>query len=206
MKKLILLFAFGAVVISCNNSPESKANALIKEELKKSLYKPDTYQPVETVVDSAFAPQDDPTLYEKLTRLEDLGREIESLESTMKRKKSAMAIWSGPYQSAYDRNEYNEAKEEYDEANGKLEKLRKKVQPLAVEIVELMNQKSKFIGFKATHNYRADNNAGNTLIGNSVYIIDPKFEKILFSMEKEGYDAYQEALKQLKEQMAEQQE
>lgn len=206
MKKLILLFTFGAVVISCNNSPESKANALIKEELKKSLYKPDTYQPVETVVDSAFAPQDDPTLYEKLTRLEDLGREIESLESTMKRKKSAMAIWSGPYQSAYDRNEYNEAKEEYDEANGKLEKLRKKVQPLAVEIVELMNQKSKFIGFKATHNYRADNNAGNTLIGNSVYIIDPKFEKILFSMEKEGYDAYQEALKQLKEQMAEQQE
>lgn len=206
MKKLILLFVLGAVVISCNNSPDSKANALIKEELKKSLYKPDTYQPVETVVDSAFSPQDDPELYKKMTKLNDFAREVESLELTMKNAKSSMALWSTPYQSSYGRNNYNEAKEQYEEANEKIEKIKEKAQPLVLEIAELMNKNPKFIGFKATHNYRADNNAGNTLIGNSVYIIDTKFEKILFSMEKEEYDDYQEALIQLKEQMEELQE
>lgn len=136
----------------------------------------------------------------------ELGSEIESLEFTIKDAKSSMALWSGPYQSSYDRNEYNEAKEEYDKANEKLEKIRKKAQPLVSEIYDLLNQKPKFIGFKATHNYRADNNAGNTLIGNSIFIIDPDFEKILFSMEKEDYDDYQEALKQVKEQIEEQKE
>jgi len=206
MKNLFLLLVFGAFVISCNNSPENKANALIKENLKKNLFKPDTYQPIETIVDSAFSPQDDPTLYEKMIITKELGSEIESLEFTIKDAKSSMALWSGPYQSSYDRNEYNEAKEEYDKANEKLEKIRKKAQPLVSEIYDLLNQKPKFIGFKATHNYRADNNAGNTLIGNSIFIIDPDFEKILFSMEKEDYDDYQEALKQVKEQIEEQKE
>jgi hypothetical protein len=56
MKNLLFLVTVIAVFASCNNSPESKANDLIKEEMKKSLYHVDSYDPVETIVDSAFSP------------------------------------------------------------------------------------------------------------------------------------------------------
>jgi hypothetical protein len=79
--------------------------------LKKSLYKPETYKPVETKVDSAFAPYDDPAFFEELAELGKMNSEYEDLEEKAKRAKSSMAIWSGPYQTAFGRNEYQEAKE-----------------------------------------------------------------------------------------------
>lgn len=60
MKKFFYLALVAIVVVACGQSQEQKAESLIKEELKKSLYKPETYKPIETKVDSAFAPYDDP--------------------------------------------------------------------------------------------------------------------------------------------------
>lgn len=63
MKKFFY-FAFSTLVlVACSQSQEQKAEVLIKESLKKSLYKPETYKPVETKVDSAFAPYDDPAFF-----------------------------------------------------------------------------------------------------------------------------------------------
>ena len=66
---------------------------------------------------------------------------------------------------------------------------------MGVELRTMLNKKPEFIGWKATHNYRADNNAGNTLIGNTVYIIDKNFKKVLFSCEDEEYKIIQEGIK-----------
>ena len=60
MKKNLLFVILALACASCNHSPEEKANALIEVDLKKSLYYPETYNPAETVVDSAFTPFDDP--------------------------------------------------------------------------------------------------------------------------------------------------
>ena len=114
-----------------------------------------------------------------------------------------MAIWSGPYQSSFGRNEYSEAKEDYDKATENLERATEKAQKMMLEIYSMLDEKPKFIGWKATHNYRADNNAGNTLIGNSVYIIDENFEKVLFSCEEEEYKEIQDGIKEFKERMEE---
>ena len=67
----------------------------------------------------------------------------------------------------------------------------------------MLNEKPRFIGWKATHNYRADNNAGNTLIGNSVYIIDENFQKIFFSCEEDEYQEIQKGIDSFKEHMKE---
>lgn len=95
MKK-ILLFALITITMSasCNLTKESKAEALVKESLKKALYKPDTYKPIETKVDSAFAPYDDPALFKELEKLEELNTEYEGLQIQIKNSKSSMAIWS----------------------------------------------------------------------------------------------------------------
>lgn len=52
---------------------------------------------------------------------------IDEYDRKMKSAKSSMSIWSGPYQSAYSKNEYQEAKDEYDE-NAQNKKMRRKKQ------------------------------------------------------------------------------
>ena len=45
---------------SCGKSPQDKATAYVEKDMPKSLVKPDSYDPIETKVDSAFAPFDSP--------------------------------------------------------------------------------------------------------------------------------------------------
>ena len=203
MKKFIYLSFLTLVLVACSQSQEQKAEALIKESLKKSLYKPETYKPVETKVDSAFAPYDDPAFFEELAELGKMNSEYEDLEEKAKRAKSSMAIWSGPYQTAYGRNEYQEAKEEYDKANAQIEKLKTKGKKQYEKVVSMLQSERKFIGYKALHNYRADNNAGNTLIGNTIFFINQNFTEVRYSMEEDEYEQVQNAIRQFKEQIEE---
>jgi hypothetical protein len=177
--------------------------ALIKDNLRKVLYKPETYKAVETKVDSAFAPYDDPAFFEELAELGKMNSEYEELEEKAKHAKSSMAMWSGPYQTAFGRNEYQEAKEEYDEANAMIEKLKTKGKKQYEKVATMFQGERKFIGYKALHNYRADNNAGNTLIGNRIFFIDENFTEVQYSMEVEEYNQWQDAIEQLKEQIEE---
>ena len=206
MKKIIYLALVVVVMVSCSQSHEQRAEALIKESLKKSLYKPETYKPVETKVDSAFAPYDDPDFFEKLNMLETMSSEYDVLVAKAKEAKSSMSIWSGPYQSSYSRNEYQEAKTDYEEANAKIEKLKAKGRKQYEKVANMLQESREFIGYKAVHNYRADNNAGNTLIGNTIFFIDKNFEEITYSMEAEEYNQVQEAISSFKEQIEEEDE
>lgn len=79
MKKIFYLALVAIVIVACKQSQEQKAEYLIKESLKKSLYKPETYKPVETKVDSAFAPYDDPAFFEELAELGEMNSEYEEL-------------------------------------------------------------------------------------------------------------------------------
>ena len=190
-------------MVACSQSPEDKANKLIKAELRKTLYKPESYKPIDTNIDSAFAPLNDPAFFELLNEVAIIGKEVEDLNRTMKDAKSTIAIYSGPYQSAYDKNRITEAKEEYDLAEKKYDKLLDKGKKVYLEIVQELAKEPKFIGYIATHNYRADNNAGNTLIGNGVFIIDPDFKKVLFKCEMEDYNEIQDNINTLVEQIKE---
>lgn len=206
MKKMFYLALVGVLMAACGQSQEQKAEALIKESLKKTLYKPETYKPVETKVDSAFAPYDDPDLFEELAELSKMNSEYKKLESKAKIAKTSMSIWDGPYQTSFGRNEYQEAKADYEEANAKIEKLKTKGRKQYEKVANMLQEDCKFIGFKALHNYRADNNAGNTLICNTIFFIDKNFEEIIYSIEVEEYNQMQEAIDQLQEQLEETEE
>ena len=201
MKKLFYYVLVAFVIMSCTLSPEQKAEKLIKDSLKKTLLKPDTYKPVETKVDSAFSPNDNPEFYEEFKVLSEMLMEYDNIEEEMKSAKSSMSIWSGAYQSAFGKNEYQEAKDKYDKANEKLEKLKVKGREQYDKVATMLQEDKKFIGYKASHNYRADNNAGSTLIGNTVFIIDKNFEEVLYDIELDDYNDLQKAIKQFKEQI-----
>lgn len=92
MKKIVILGVVALVFIGCTMSPEKKAASIAGKAVKASLYHPDSYDPIGTVVDSAFAPMDDPDFFEKTLKLYELGIEMENCNNEMKLAKSSMAI------------------------------------------------------------------------------------------------------------------
>ena len=65
MKHVVLIVLAMLSVMSCSQSSDDKAKALISESIEKALVHPESYKPLETVVDSAFVPFDDPAFFEK---------------------------------------------------------------------------------------------------------------------------------------------
>ena len=206
MKNLYYFVIAAVLFVACEKSQEQKANELIRESLKKTLFKPETYKPVDTKVDSAFAPYDDPDFYQELAKLGNMNSEYMELEEEAKDAKTSMSIWSGPYQSAFGRNQYQEAKEEYEKLNTQMENLKKKGDKQFEKVMSTLQGDKKFIGYKAVHNYRADNTAGNTLIGNTVFFIDKDFTEVTFTVQLEEYNQVQEAISQLMEKIKEAEE
>lgn len=199
MRRVLLGALLAMLCVSCSKSLEEKANALIADDIKKVLYHPETYDPAETQVDSAFTPFDDPVFYEKTVQLCKLGMSIDECDRKMKQAKSSMSIWSGPYQSAFGRNEYQEAKDEYNENARNKKNAEIKAKKIASELKTMLDKEQQFIGFKARHRYRADNNAGQTIFGEMKYLFDKDLRKIVatYDMDDDEYKAVQIVYKQM---------
>lgn len=202
MKKFLVLIAVLIGMASCQTN-EQKAEALVKDNLKKALYKPETYKPIETKLDSAFAPYDDPSFYEELFDLVKIEDELTKLDGELKQAVRSMIIYGSGYQTAYDKLEYQEAKEKYDKVTAQTEKTKERLKKQVVVVATSLQKKPTFIGYKITHNYRAENNAGNSLIGNSVFFVDKDLERVTYSMETDEYNQTQKLLKQLKAEIEE---
>lgn len=199
MKSVLMGVVLVLLLASCSKSLEDKANALIEEDIKKVLYHPETYDPAETQVDSAFTPFDDPAFYEKTVQLCKLGMSIDKCDRNMKRAKTSMSIWGGPYQSAFDRNEYKKAEDEYNENAQNKKSAEVKAKKLANELKIMLDKELQFIGFKARHRYRVNNNAGQTIFGEMKYLFDKGMNRIVssYDMETEEYKAVQIVYKQM---------
>lgn len=103
MKRVLLGALIVSLFASCGKSREDKVSELIKDDIKKVLYHPETYDPAETQVDSAFTPFDAPAFYEKTVQLCKLGMSINECDRNMKHAKSSMSIWSGLYSHLMER-------------------------------------------------------------------------------------------------------
>ncbi|MBR1625764.1 MAG: hypothetical protein IJ681_01325 [Bacteroidales bacterium] len=189
MKKVLILIAAAVIFVSCGKSPEQKANALIKDYIQKSLYIPDSYDPVETVIDSAFSPTDDPAFHQKLLKVYQLDQQFAKLDEEIKRAKSSMLLYANPFDS-YTRNEYNTEKEKYENLLAQQEKIKEQAEKMNNEFQALgekiKKEGKKFIGFKAKHTYRAKNNAGNVLMGKHWFLFDKDLTKIQTSYDMDG--------------------
>ena len=105
MKRIYTSVMMAIILLaSCNNSPIDKANALIKDDMLKKLVIAESYEPVETKVDSAFAPFDAPEFYIQTLELLKMGAEMQEYEEKAKHAKSSITIWRNPY-SAYSTNQ-----------------------------------------------------------------------------------------------------
>lgn len=198
MKKFFFI-TLCVLAVACTKTPEQKAEALIKDAILKSLVFPDTYQAVETSLDSAFTPSHDPEVINTVLDICKKGMEMDKLDKEMKRAKSSMAIWSGSYMSAYDKEQYRQAKEGYNAAKSRYDALMEKARKSAEALKEMLVKDQKFEGFYAHHRYRARNNADNTILSGKYFLFDKDISKIIAQWEEEEIDAYNEFMEQVAE-------
>lgn len=169
----------------------------LKEDIQKVLVKPDTYEPIETKLDSAFAPYETPEFMENTLKCVQLFMEIKEYKEKIKVAKSMMTIYEDNLGFPYFKNEYNEYKAEYKEATNKRNEIEKRLKRSGRKLKELVNAKREFIGYKTMHHYRADNNAGNTVLGTGFYLFDKDINTILISFSEEEIELIQEASEEL---------
>lgn len=198
MKRVLLGSALVALFASCSESPEEKVNALIGEQIKKVLYHPETYDPTETQIDSAFAPFDDPVFFEYAVQICKLEKSIDGYNAMINLSALSMPIWSGD-QTVYGRSEYQNEKDKYDKNVQNKKRAEIEIKKLSEELKKIIGRGRQFIGFKALHRYRANNNAGQTVFGEEIYLFDKELSKIVttYNIEDEYRDMLQTVYKQI---------
>lgn len=185
MKKLVIaLFAVCAIFSSCQKTPEDKANDLIKENIAKMLTYPDSYESVETKVDSLFNPMYSVDFKQKAQRAMELSDRIHNNKTSIDHGLLTMNLHSGPYSnSVYDRNKYKEGKEEYETAKKYNEKAVPELEALKKEMKAQLEKDDEFLGFAIEHKFRCKNDAGNTQLIECLLIVDKDMKKVIYGVD-----------------------
>lgn len=190
MKKLVIaLFAVCAIFSSCQKTPEDKANDLIKENITKMLTYPDSYESVETMVDSLFNPMYSVDFKQKAQRAMELSDRIEDNKTNIDHGLLTMNLHSGPYSnSVYDRTKYKEGKEEYETAKKYNEKAVPELEALKKEMKAQLEKDDEFLGFAIEHKFRCKNEAGNTLMYDFLLIVDKDMKEVIYGINLKGLE------------------
>ena len=196
MKKLLFLFAFVFAFTACSVSNEKKAESLIKDSIQKVLIFPDSYDPIEMQLDSAFTPQHDPSFIQLCLDFNEKGVELESLQEDIAMAEREKSLYN-PSLSAYFRTRYQQAVEKYNSLIQKNELLTGQLKKLGEELTAQATKEPEFIGYFAHQSYRAKNNAGDTLMGDKYFLLDKDVSSILYVWDKEDIELYDAFLTQL---------
>lgn len=191
MKKLFKITVTLAMCLLCGSckSKEDKALALIDKQMFSSLYDYESYQPVDTQIDSAFnvAEYDNEIIALGMLTSEAMDKSQKELDE-VKSAQRTMNIWSDSY-SSYGRSNYYEAKDEMKEH---LQKANEYFKQAAIEM-GMIREKAKefdgaFCGWKVTHKFRCKTKGGNSTLGTYVYIFDKDVKEILYHEDTDDDD------------------
>ncbi len=177
---------------------EEKANDLMKQAVQKTLLFPDSYSLADTQIDSAFTPFHDPAFVETVFKLYGMANEMEDLDRKMKNAKSDMSFYSS-YSSSFYREQYKEAKEKYEKAQAGIDSINKKLKSMGEGFRKQLYGPKVFIGYRAHHSFRAQNNAGQTIMSGAYFLFDKDVTKIVAQWSEDDINIYNEFLNGLME-------
>ena len=166
---------------------------MLGKEIKKHLYIPDSYDPAEVKIDSAFAPYDSPEFIKLANTLVENARELAEIQRNIDFAQSSVSIWDDR-SSSYSRNEYARAKRDLKKAQDEYSEKIAEGKETAQKFRTMMEQKREFIGYKTYVSYRAKNNDGDILMDAKYALFDKDFENIIEIYESIEYEQYQQAL------------
>lgn len=198
-KSLIITLVALIGLCSCGQSKEEKAQEMAANYLKGVLYHFDSYEPLQTKVDSSFvALSTDREAIELTLDMLKLFQSAQEYADKIESAESSMEIWSpSGYSSAYSKGEYRRAKEERDNNQRLLDKTKDRIQNQFSKIksrqsyleAEALLKIGDFNGWKVYHKFKSLNGAGTLdLFGEYVFFCDEDFNEGS-AYPKEDYDA-----------------
>lgn len=199
MKKyVILLTIFAAFSVTGCKSNEEKANELIRAELSKTLYDYESYQPIETTIKEAknTAFNNEECWGYAMAANSFLNDAWEYIEKS-KNAQEYMEIYGPPTyysSSSSDRKYYQykkEAKEHLETAQLNIDKSKAAVD--SIKCIKAKLDTMQIIGWEVVHKFRCKTKGGYATIGNYRYVIDEKFEKILFHVDLDDEECIKNA-------------
>lgn len=144
------------VLSACSQTSKSRAEEMLEEAVKPTLYDPESYESRGTHLDSAFAPLDSPELMDKVEKIQSDKNEMAALhaqlDSLLRTKVS---------------------KKEITKMTDKMESLSATIQKESVELIQFLQAPRKFIGFRAFHTYRAKIHSETPEVGRLIVYFDP---------------------------------
>lgn len=182
------------------NKRQEAAEVAVGKLVCDNLYYPDSYDPVNTMVDSAFYNYiTDPHCVDAAIQLIDLRKEYKS--SKNKYEDSDRFIrFSGGYNSSTLERERKDRAEAAEEMN----RLQKEIERQESIIKNRDNSDDgKFIGWQVVHKYRASNSNGIVSFGNVLYVLDPQMNQYLlcFSLDNDDKKNLQSIRKVIEEEL-----
>lgn len=188
MKRIIIpIFAMCAILVSCQSPTlQERAESFAAETIKKQLYFPDSYQPIECYVDTAFAPLETPEVFEKLKKTASIYEKLNDAEKDMKRKEDRYEMYKsfGSY-SSYNVYQTKEAKAEFEKAQAQYSSLFEQLQSLGQELADLNEQPKKPYGLKIAQTYKAQTNGGQTISSAVLLLVDFNMKTVLAAYDEE---------------------
>lgn len=189
MKKILFALFVGLsfTMISCSDSPEKRADKLIIPYMQDSFNNPSIYEPIKTLVDTAYAPIDDYSLISDVMSLFDSLQEQDMLGQKVNTSKDAL-------DSATEENnvwrDYRYSTDVWNLTN----KIKENIILLDVIVSRVKFSKVLPVGFKAQHVYRINIPEIKQHIYNSVFYFNNDISDIVGYVDLED-EQYQKALK-----------
>ena len=141
MKWYFVLFSTCIFFLSCHvQTPEEKGSELATEFIKKQLYYPESFELVECLVDTAYAPNETPETMSQLLSFSEEFSNLKLLEANVKMKEISYEHYKSTVNdykkyglsNSYTEYELKKAKEEFDESQEKYNAMLEKIQEYAV--------------------------------------------------------------------------
>ncbi|MBR1448370.1 MAG: hypothetical protein IJ588_06470 [Prevotella sp.] len=176
MKK-ILLFMISFFVLTACQTKEEKAEKLAKKALNGIIVNIDTYEPIETTVDSAYAPLMTAEVFNQYPQLLSQIRELSLAQDKADVAKMKMSIYENPY-SSYGKQQYESAKEEYEMYSRINSELGEKIQAFSQKIEQYAKEEPVFNGYRVIHKCRYVDKEGNKTIGSFLFLMNEDLTEV----------------------------
>lgn len=179
MKNRPFLFILCSLALVSCQSKEEKAAELIKEEMFKTLYDFSSYEPIETVVDSAFTSiYRDPLVLGYARLMSDYLEVANGYIAKTEDAQAALDEWNNNYSRA-GLSKYKMAMEEFnlnlDKAQENMNRyleMQKRTQ------IRAENFEKTFLGWQAKHKFRYKTKEGRFDLPTYLYLFDSDLTKI----------------------------
>ena len=191
MKKILYIPVIIVLLISCEKSPENKAKALIKENLRTTLHDFSSYEPVTFgSLDSTFTNcLGSPEYVSVLKELDPAMEKSAELRKDIETGKKIMDsfVESGLHLSSPD--SYKEIKRIYDESVNEGKEVYAELEAFQNKLESIKNTFTpEFNGWSMVHSFRSKTLGGNYKLAGMIFYFDPGLTMVLKTEDPSGED------------------